>query len=475
MPLETSVANLSPFVQQRIPEVTDISDTLWNFNEIGLTEARSSAYLRKVLAANGFTLTHEGAGGMPTAFVAEYGSDGPTVGILGEFDALPSLGNEAVPFQQSRADGQTNGHGCGHNLIASGSVGAALALKDWLVASGTPGKIRYLGCPAEENWCGKVLMAREGLFDGLDAAVHWHPLDRAVVANIRTTAVAIFTITFRGKTAHAGNDPWNGRSALHALELFAHGVNLMREHMRPTARTHYIFGATGTAANVVTDLTSIDIRYRDVSTEWLREGIEWIQNIADGAAQATQTTVNVRFETGANEIVPNAPLAGRAQAILDLIGAPSYTKEEQTFAKEIQRNAGLPDVGMCTTIVPLQPEPAAGGSSDVGDVSKITPTMGVTMPTMPEGGSLHTWLATASHGMSIGHKGAIQVAHVLAALGAEILTDPELRSAAMADFRKRVGEDPYRAVYPDDVTGLPEGGIDSLMPKTDADEFAIAS
>jgi len=203
--------------------------------------------VRDLLVLHGFAITSDGTAGMATAFLAEFGRGEPVVAILGECDALSALGNIAVPRQEPRDDGQTNGDGCGHNLIASGSVGAAIALRYWLEQTGTSGTIRYAGCPAEETANGMVPMAAAGAFDGVAAAVHWHPMDQAVVANMRSTAVVSLRIEFRGRTAHAGNNPWMGRSALHALELFAHVVNLMREYIRPTARMHYGFGETGQA------------------------------------------------------------------------------------------------------------------------------------------------------------------------------------------------------------------------------------
>jgi aminobenzoyl-glutamate utilization protein B len=398
--------------------------------------------------SHGFTITSDGTGGMPTAFLAEFGSGEPVVAILGEYDALPSLGNNPVPRQEPRDDGQINGHGCGHNLIASGSVGAAIALRYWLEQTGAPGTIRYAGCPAEETDNGKVPMALAGAFDGLAAAIHWHPGDRAVVANIKTAAVVSLRVEFHGRTAHAGAEPWMGRSALHALELFAHGVNLMREHMRPTSRMHYIFNDTGTAPNVIPDLASAQILYRDADAALVRTGEAWIVEIANAAAMATQTTVKVTHEGGANDLMPNGPLAIRSQAVLDAVGVPAWTDDEQAFAREGQKNAGLPTEGMSTTVTPLMPEITLGASTDVGDVSKITPTMGFSMPTVPLGVSMHTWLATASHGTSIGHKGAIYVALALAALGAEILMDENLRNEARADFEKRMDGKPYTPLAP---------------------------
>lgn len=444
----TRVAELRPHVGEVREDIVTVSEALWNLNELGLNEFESVKTVKEMLVSHGFAITSDGTGGLATAFLAEFGSGEPVLAILGEYDALPALGNNAVPRQEPRDDGQTSGHGCGHNLIASGSVGAALALRYWLEQTGTPGTIRYAGCPAEETDNGKVPMALAGAFDGVAAAIHWHPGDRAAVANIKTAAITSLRVTFHGRTAHAGAEPWMGRSALHALELFAHGVNLMREHMRPTSRMHYIFNDTGTAANVIPDLASAQILYRDADADLVKIGEEWIGQIANAAAMATQTTVEISHEGGANDLMPNGPLAVRSQAVLEAVGVPTWTEDEQAFAVEGQRNAGLPQEGLATTVTPLLPEMTFGASTDVGDVSKITPTMGFSMPTVPIGVSMHTWLATASHGTSIGHKGAIYVALALAALGAEILTDAQLRDEAKADFDKRMAGKPYTPLAP---------------------------
>jgi aminobenzoyl-glutamate utilization protein B len=408
---------------------------------------------------------------MPTAFIAEYGTGGPVIGILAEFDALPGLSNAAVPYPQPLPEGDGNGHGCGHNLIGSGAVGAAVAIRSWLETAQVAGTVRLYGCPAEENWNGKILMARTGCFDDLDAALHWHPLDRTMTANIRTTAVASLQVEFLGRSAHAGVSPWLGRSALHAMELFAHGINLMREHIQPTARIHYIFLEAGVAANVIPDHTLVDIRFRDNSPEQVAAGVAWFEDVAAGAARATQTTAKVTFLTGCHNILPNTPMAQRTQAILQALGAPDYSEEEEAFARAVQQATGLPEKGMFRHVVPLQNEPSLGGSSDVGDVSKLVPTMGFSMPTMPDGISLHSWGATAAHGMSIGHKGALHAAKALAALAAELFSDGELLAAAKADWTKRMDGSRYQSLLPADASGLPSSLLQHGSTKRAEDEL----
>jgi aminobenzoyl-glutamate utilization protein B len=242
--------------------------------------------------------------------------------------------------------------------------------------------------------------------------------------------------------------PWLGRSALHAVEIFLHGVNAMREHLLPTARTHYVVDEGGLSPNIVTDRARVRIMMRDATSEAVLKTAAWVRDIAKGAALATQTRVGITQVPGSNNVEPNAPLAQRAQQVLEAVGAPRFTKDEQEFAKKLQKTFGVPEKGLNEAVAPLPPEPALGGSSDVGDVSKIVPTMGFMFPAIPTGLSLHTWGATACAGMGIGHKAAVQAAKALAGLAAEVLTDEALRKAAKDDFARRMGGRKYEAIAP---------------------------
>jgi aminobenzoyl-glutamate utilization protein B len=295
-------------------------------------------------------------------------------------------------------------------------------------------------------------MAREGFFSDLDAALHWHPGADARVTNIKSLAVNSLKIEFFGRSAHAGAAPWLGRSAVHAAELFAHGVNLMREHVEPTARIHYVYEKAGEAPNVVPDYARIRLYVRDIDRERVNASTTWLKQIAEGAALATQTRVEALVYTGLYDLLPNMPLAERMQAHLERVGVPSYSEEEQEFAREVQRNYGVEPLGMASETRPLPDGTTSmGASTDVGDVSWNTPTMGCGMPTMPLGISAHTWAATACHGMSIGLKGAINAARVLAATGIDILTDAELRQAARADFEQRTRGKSYISPLPPEM------------------------
>ncbi|MFL5693651.1 MAG: amidohydrolase [Ktedonobacteraceae bacterium] len=431
-------------VEQTIPTIKRIANEVWQFAELSLQEVKSAQLIMDILQEQGFTITSKGTAGVPTAFIAEYGSGTPVLGLLAEYDALPGLGNEPVPYREPRKDQVTSGHGCGHNLLGAGCIGAAIALKNVVAEQKIPGTIRVYGCAAEETEGAKVYMARAGLFKDLDAALHWHPGSSAEVTSFRSTAVNQMKIEFFGKSAHAGGSPWLGRSAVHAAELFAHGINLMREHVEPTARLHYIYESAGLAPNVVPDYARLCLYIRDSDRAHVEASTAWAKQVAEGAALATQTTAKVLVYTGLYDLLPNTPLAARMQAHLERIGVSAYSEEEQAFAREIQQNFGVEPQGMASETEPLIDENTLlGFSTDVGDVSWNAPTMGCGMPTMPIEVNVHTWAATACHGMSIGLKGAMQAARVLAWTGIDIMTDAELRQAARADFERRVSGQPY--------------------------------
>ena len=439
-------------VKQVEPIVERIADDLWQLAEISHQEIKSAQLVMDVLEEQGFELTSRGTSGIPTAFIAEWGSGKPLIGFLDEYDALPGLGNEAVPRKSPRQDGGTNGHGCGHNLLGAGTIGATIALKQVMAEQGVSGTVRVYGCAAEETEGAKIYMARDGLFDDLDAALHWHPNSEAHVTNIRSAAVNALRIEFFGKTAHAGMSPWLGRSAVHAAELFLHGVNLIREHVKPTARIHYTIEHGGLAPNIVPDYARINLFVRDVDRAHVEASTAWLKQIADGAALATQTHAETLVYNGMYDLLPNNPLAERLQTHMERIGVPNYSDEELAFARELQQNFGVEPAGMATALQPLPPDGTTmGASTDVADVSWITPTMGCGMPTMPLGVSVHTWAATASHGTSIGKKGAVYAMRALALLGADLMTDADLRRAARADFAQRTDGKGYSSPLPPEM------------------------
>lgn len=455
-----SYENVDQAIERVTPTIERIVNDVWRFSELSLQEVRSARLLMEILQENGFTITSRGTAGVPTAFIAEYGSGTPILGFLAEYDALPGLGNEPVPYRESRKDQVSSGHGCGHNLLGAGCVGAAIALKQVMAEHNIPGTIRLYGCAAEETEGAKIYMAREGLFRDLDVALHWHPGPLARVSNYRSTAIDQMRIEFFGRSAHAAGGPWLGRSAVHAAELFAHGLNLMREHVEPTARIHYIYESAGMAPNVVPDYARLSLYVRDSDRAHVEATTAWVKQIAEGAALATQTTTKVLVYSGLYDLLPNTPLAARMQDHLERIGIPTYSEEEQAFARELQQNFGVEPQGMTAETQPLGDESfLMGASTDVGDVSWNVPTMGCGMPTMPLGVVVHTWAATACHGTSIGLKGALQAARALAWTGLDLLIDAELRQAARDDFERRVSRHPYVSPLPPELKrpmGIPE-------------------
>ncbi|QXD14746.1 amidohydrolase [Rhodocaloribacter litoris] len=445
-------------VEALVPEIRRLSMALWSYAETALVEHRSAGALIDVLAREGFTV-ERGVAGMPTAFVATYGQGAPVIGILAEYDALPGVGNAPVPERRAREDGVDRGHGCGHNLFGAGSVGAALALKRAMAAHGLPGTVRLYGTPAEETVVGKVYMAKAGLFDDLDAALEWHPGTETAVRNQPGRAMNNFTVEFFGQAAHGASDPWNGRSALDAVELMNHGVNLMREHVYPETRIHYVITDGGGAPNVVPEYARVWYYVRDINRERVERFYDWILKIAEGAALATRTEHRVFLTTGVHEYNLNRPLQEALQRNLERVGPPVFTEEEQDFARRLQRFLGVQEDGFRTEIKPLAdaPEPPSGGSTDVAEVSYITPTAGFSVTTAAANIPWHSWAATACHGTEAGVKGAVVAARVIALTGVDLLTDAGLRTRARDFFREKTGGKPYQPPIPkDQPPPLPE-------------------
>jgi aminobenzoyl-glutamate utilization protein B len=429
----------------------EISRDLWKLSETALKEERSAKLLSDVLGAEGFSV-EPGVAGLPTAFLATWGEGRPIIGILAEYDALPGVGNAAVPERAPREDGVTAGQGCGHNLFGAASVVGAIAVKRAMEELGLEGTIRLYGTPAEETVVGKVYMAREGLFDDLDVGIDWHPGTETGTRNQPGRAMNSFTVEYFGQAAHGARDPWNGRSALDAVELMNYGVNLMREHVEPTARIHYVIPGGGDAPNVVPEYAKVWYYVRDANRETVQGYYDRILKIAEGAALATGTTHKVSLITGVHECLMNRPLQEAVQANLELVGGPEYTDEEQDFARRLQRFLEVEEKGYVGEVLPLQDEvqPLEGGSTDVCEVSYIVPEIGFRVTTAAAGVPWHSWATTACHGTSAGIKGAVVAAKVIALTAADLVTDPELLAAAKKDFLERSGGRPYQSPVPAD-------------------------
>ncbi|NIP59278.1 MAG: amidohydrolase [Gemmatimonadetes bacterium] len=432
-------------------EVEEMAMTLWEYSETALRETQSASYLADLLEEEGFRV-ERGVAEMPTAFVATWGSGAPVIGILAEFDALPGVGNAPVPTKTPREDGHPHGHGCGHNLFGAASVGSALALKRTMEADGLEGTIRLYGTPAEETVVGKVYMARDGLFDGLDAALTWHPGQESEVDNSSSLAMNNFEVTFFGQSAHGAADPWNGRSALDAVELMTEGINLMREHVRPSTRMHYVIPDGGGAPNVVPDRATIWMYVRDTSRVAVEKHYDWLVDIAEGAALGSRTEREVHLITGVHATLLNRPLQEMLQRNMEVVGPPEFTHEDQEFGRRMQRFLEVGEDGFSDELEPLadEPEPAGGGSTDVAEVSRLTPTAQFSVTTAPANVPWHSWATSAAHGTDAAVRGARVATKVLALAGVDLLTDPELLREATAYFEEAMGGREY-------VSPLPEG------------------
>jgi aminobenzoyl-glutamate utilization protein B len=430
-----------------------ISREVWDLAEVSLVEVKSADVHRRELTAAGFTLTQQRTKSHPTAFVAEWtnGTGGAKVGFMPEYDALPGLGNKAEPKPTYTGTDAPAGHGCGHNMIGAGCTGAAFALKSMMEKNNIPGTIRVYGCAAEETEGVKVYMAREGVFADLDACLAWHPAPIAAVGELNMNATDNIKVRFKGRTAHAGNSPWDGRSALKAAEMFGIGVQMMREHILPTARLHYIYESAGVAPNVVPEYAQLWMTIRDADRTKVEAMTKWLREIAQGVAMATQTEAEVQMFFGMWQVLYNTPVI--EQINRHLLATPlDWTPEEQEFARACQKQMGLPEAGMATKVLPILKGVSAGASTDLGDVSYNTPLGVFGWPTMPLGTSLHTWAVTACGGMSIGDKCSLQTAKILAGVGYDIMTDEALRKAMRADFQKRLGDTKFVSPLPPDQT-----------------------
>jgi aminobenzoyl-glutamate utilization protein B len=442
------------------PEILEMSMRLWDISEIALLEAQSAEYLTGILEEEGFTV-ERGVAGMPTAFVASFGEGTPRIGILAEYDALPNIGNAPVPRRQPREDGHIHGQGCGHNLFGAGSVGAAIAIKRAMEEHGLEGTVRLYGTPAEETVVGKVYMAKAGLFDDLDAAFDWHPSLETEVRNSTGQAMNNFQVEFYGQAAHAAADPWNGRSALDAVEMMNFGANLMREHVRPSARIHYVIPNAGEAPNVVPEYARVWYYVRDTARAPVEGYYDRLLKIAEGAALATNTEYKVTLITGVHEVLLNRPLQEAMQANLEYVGGPEFPGEFQQFGKELQAFLEIEEEGFRTTVKPLKEgvDPPGGGSTDVAEVSWITPEAGLSVTTAPWGIPWHSWATSASHGMEGSVQGARVAAKVLALTGVDVLLDAELLERARAFFEEVTEGKPYLSpVPPDQEPILPKKG-----------------
>jgi len=443
-----SAKRIAAKVSDLAPEVARVETQIWSYAEVGMREKRSSTLLEDTLEGAGFHV-QRGVAELPTAFVATYGSGEPVIGLLAEYDALPGIGNVAAPERRPRPDGEQNGHGCGHNLLGTASVAAAIALSEVMTERHIEGTIKVFGTPDEEEDIGKLYMAKAHVFDGIDAAIEWHPEVFTGTSNETALALNNFQIEFLGRAAHASEEPEKGRSALHALELTTVGINLFREHMLPTARVHYYVANGGTAPNIIPDYTRLVINVRDVS----REGVEALYRrvllIAEGASLAMGVEYKVTLFSALHPLLLNRPLQEAMQRDLEILGPVPFEADDQAFGRALQGAAGIAQTGYDGRVQPLASEPRYdGGSTDVAEVSWIAPTVGLKVTTAPAGIPWHSWVATAAHGAPSANRGTLYAAKAIALMGLDLLEDSSLRAHAQEAFRSATGGQSYSPGIP---------------------------
>ncbi len=447
----TSHQQVIQLVDRDAAHFTAVSKTIWDYAELGYHEQKSSTLLQHELQAAGFDVK-AGVADEPTAFVASYGHGTPVIGIMGEFDALPGLSQAATPDRNPLTDGAP-GHGCGHNLLGSGAALAVVALKSYMESNHVGGTLRYYGTPAEEGGDGKVYMIQAGLFRDVDVVLHWHPSNENVVADGGALSLNSARFLFHGVAAHAALAPERGRSALDAVMLMGNGIEFLREHVPSNTRMHYVITKGGEAPNIVPATAELYLLARNPSLQVLSGIWDRILKVAQGAALMTETTLEVKDIGGDANLLPNEALAKVAQRNLEEVGGIQYTPQEKQFAEQLQKSlpeGGAGDLNSTALILPLRrPDPnAPAASTDAGDVSWNVPTIGFGTATFVPGVVAHTWQAAACAGMSIGQRGMIAAAKVLAITGADLLSNPQLVADAKADFQHELAGRVYKSVIP---------------------------
>jgi aminobenzoyl-glutamate utilization protein B len=428
-----------------------VSDSIWSFAELGMQEFRSSATLIRALEKEGFKV-EKGVAGMPTCFIATWGNGKPVIGILGEFDALPMISQQALNPKQMPVVAGAPGHGCGHNMMGTAGIAAAIAVKKSMVENNIRGTIRFFGSPAEETVISRPYMVKEGLFNDVDAVIDNHASSGLSTSyGVDGNAILSVVFTFRGKTAHAAGSPWEGRSALDAVELMDIATNYLREHLNYTYRMHYVITEGGEAPNVVPDKASVWYFIRNTD-ERIEDMYKRVIDCAKGAAMATGTTLDtVNMITGVHQRHYNKGMAETIQKNIELIGLPAWTESEQAFAKALQKELGQKTKGYPDSVSPIR-KPAAvqvgGGSSDVGEVTLIAPTAAVNFPGGVPGEISHHWSTVASGYGSAAWKGLNAGAKVMACTALDLLTKPALLEGIKKEFAVYSKDHPYKSFLP---------------------------
>jgi len=440
--LKTIKKEIQQSIEKQKINLIESSDAIWEFAETSLVEFESSKTLMDYARKNGFDVK-PGVAGIKTAFTASYGEGRPIIGILGEFDANAGISQKRQPTREPRVLGAA-GHGCGHNLFGTASLGAAVAIKEQIEKGNIKGTVIFYGTPAEETIFAKVWMVREGLFDNLDVCMDWHPGDHIESGTQSSKSLVDFRVKFYGNSSHASSDPWNGISAVDAMELYANGLNYYREHIKPTARIHYQFEKAGDVVNVVPNYAQIWTRLRENDRANVDVLYDRALNIAKGAALMTGTDHEIKLISGIYEIQVNRTGAKIMYENLKSLGEIEYSDSEIKYANTILKETGKPEKGIDGKLHPLRETmPAQGGSTDVGDVSQVVPVIRMSATTAASGGPWHSWAVVACTGMSIGHKGMIHASKALAMTMADLYKSPKLIKDVKRDFIENRKYDKY--------------------------------
>jgi len=422
---------------------------IWEYAEVGYKEVKSAALHVQHLKDAGFTV-ETGIAGIPTAFVATYGSGSPAIGILAEYDALPGI-NQSTSSERDPIVGKNAGHACGHHLFGTASVSAGIAIKELMAAGKLKGTIKVFGTPAEEGGSGKVFLVRAGLFNNLDAVIHWHPDDVNAITTTSALANKSAKFKFYGISAHAAAAPDQGRSALDAVEAMDNMVNMMREHIPQETRIHYVITNGGKAPNVIPDFAEVYYYVRHPKRKDVVEIFDRVVKAAEGAALGTGTTMKYDIIGGTHDLLINKTLAEIMQVNLDKVGGVNYTEEEIAFGKKIQPTMVAPvDMATAAIVKPLNYiNEGNSGSTDVGDVSYALPTVGLRAATWVPGTAAHSWQAVAAGGTEIGTKGMLVASKTMALTAIDLMSNPVLLAKAMEEFIKSKGDYKYKALLGD--------------------------
>ena len=423
---------------------------IWDFAEVGYKETKSAALHVQHLKEAGFKV-ETGVADIPTAFVATYGSGSPVIGILAEYDALPGLAQTAGPEKNTIA-GKIAGHACGHHLFGTASVASGIVIKELIAAGKLKGTIKVFGCPAEEGGSGKVFLVRAGLFNDVDAVIHWHPDIENKVGTSMALANKSAKFKFYGIASHAAMSPEQGRSALDAVEAMDHMVNMMREHIPQETRIHYVITNGGKAPNVVPDFAEVYYYVRHPKRKDVVEIFDRVVKAAEGAALGTGTTMKYDIIGGTHDLLINKTLAEVMQTNLEKVGGITYSEDEIAFAKKIQPSfiGAIAPIESVASFKPLSYENDGNtGSTDVGDISYVKPTVGLRAATWVPGTSAHSWQAVAAGGTEIGTKGMLLASKTMALTAIDLMSNPLLIQKANQELKSSIGDYKYKALLGD--------------------------